>query len=488
MQLKDLIKSLQSYKSRSDFTDFQVKGIASDSGKVSPDFIFIAIKGNKEDGHKFIKEAIGNGARAIIVQSDCPKIEAANNIYFFEVVDTRKATAELANAFYGSPSDKIKAVGITGTNGKTTISYLIEAILKEARLEPGVIGTVNYRFKDKVFTAKNTTPGPVEIQSLLASMLKAGVKYVVMEVSSHALDQARCEGINFSCAIFTNLTQDHLDYHGGLENYFQAKSKLFKLLTKYSFAVINNDDCYARRLLKLTKAQTLTYGIDNPADIMAEEIKLGVSQTEFKLKTGKLTVPFKTRLVGRHNIYNILAAVSWALKEGLDLSLIKSAIEKFYLVPGRLERIDFTGDFSVFVDYAHTEDALANVLCFLRQIAKARIIIVFGCGGERDKTKRPKMGKVATELADYAIITNDNPRSEDPADIVNCIKNGISKDNYRVIFERREAIKEALSMAKALDIVLVAGKGHEDYQILKDRTVSFDDRQVIRECLNSAKY
>lgn len=488
MRLKELIKALDSYKPYSNLADFEVNGISCNSQSVSSDFIFVAIKGNKDDGHKFIKEAIDKGARVVIIQSPYSNIESAGNVCFFSVPDTRRALVQLANAFYGRPSEKLKVVGITGTNGKTTISYLIEAILKEAGFNPGVIGTVNYRFKDKIFPAKNTTPGPLEIQSLLEEMFKAAVSYTIVEVSSHALDQGRCDGINFHSAIFTNLTQDHLDYHVTLENYFQAKAGLFKNLKKNSFAVINNNDRYAERLQYLTKTETLTYGIDNNADVIAKDIKLGVDETQFQIRTEKLAAVFKTRLVGRHNIYNILAAVSWGMREGIELSVIKSAIEKFYFIPGRLERIDFSGDFTVFVDYAHTEDALANVLGFLKQVAKARIIVVFGCGGERDKTKRPKMGKVVTELADYAIITSDNPRSEDPVEIINCIKKGISKNNYSVVFDRKDAIKQALSIAKTADIVLVAGKGHEDYQISKDRTIPFNDRKVIQECLKSLKY
>ena len=488
MRLRPLIESLDNYRIPSNIKDFDVRGISCDSKKISENFIFVAIKGNNADGHRFIKEAIDRGAKAVILQSTEYRAQITEKISFIAVEDTRKALAKLAREFYGNPSSKIKIIGITGTNGKTTVSYLIEAVLKEAGRSPAVIGTVNYRFKDKVSPSKNTTPPPIELQSMLAQMQKEDIDYAIMEVSSHALDQSRTEGIDFHSAIFTNLTQDHLDYHKTLENYFQVKAKLFKNIDSRSFAVINNDDAYGRRLKELTLGQIITYGIENQSDIMAKDIKCDISHMEFLIKIDKQEIEFKTRIIGCYNVYNILATLSWALKEGIDLSIIKSVMEKFYLVPGRLERIDFKGDFSIFVDYAHTEDALRNVIKTLKQLSSNRVIVVFGCGGERDKTKRPKMGYVVSELADYAIITNDNPRSEDPKIIAGDIKKGIRKTNFCVILNRKEAIKKSLSMAKSGDIVLIAGKGHENCQILKDRIVHFDDREVVRECLMSRQF
>ena len=490
MRLKQLIKSLDSYHVYSNLEDFEVEGITCNSKEALANYIFVAIKGTREDGHRFITEAIDNGARVIIVQGQ----EASSskwqekNIPLIWVDDTRKALAKLAAEFYGNPSGKIKVVGITGTNGKTTVSYLIEALIEEANFVPAVIGTINYRFRDKVIPSKNTTPGPLELQSLLSQMQNEGVNYAVMEVSSHALDQDRVAGIKFHSAIFTNLTQDHLDYHETLENYFQAKCKLFKNINSHSFGIINHDDRYGMKIKSLTKAQVFTFGIEKKADIVAKGIKSDITKTEFVLVNNKKEINFRTPLIGRHNIYNILASVSWALKEGLDSALIKSAIEKFNSIPGRLERIDSLRDFCVFIDYAHTEDALENVIKSLRQLSSHRIIVVFGCGGERDKTKRPKMGRVVSELADYAIITNDNPRSEDPQEIIGDIKKGVGKNNYCIIPERSEAIKKSLTLAKTGDIVLIAGKGHENYQILKDRIVHFDDREVVRECLKLMNY
>ena len=489
MKLKQLVKSIGNPRIYpSGLIDFCVKGITCNSKNIQDNFIFIAIKGNREDGHKFIPEAIDRGAKAIIVQSSKFKVQSSKKIQFIKVKDTRQAQALLAAEFYGNPSGKIKVVGVTGTNGKTTITYLLEALIKECGSHPAVIGTVNYRFKDRLFPSKNTTPGPIEIQSMLAQMLKVGVDYAVMEVSSHALDQARTKGINFYSAIFTNLTQDHLDYHKTLENYFQSKARLFRNMSRESFVIINNDSAHGRRLKRLTPAKIITYGIDQPADITARDIKYDIRYTEFVLDTAKGKIGLKTRLIGRHNVYNVLAAIAWALNEGMRLAVIKSALEKFSFVPGRLERIDSGGSFCVFVDYAHTPDALENAVRALKQLSQNRVIVVFGCGGERDKTKRPKMGRCVTELADYCIITNDNPRSEDPQRIINDIEKGINKDNYSVVFERFDAISQALNMAKSGDSVLIAGKGHENYQILRDRVLSFDDREAARRCLELMNY
>jgi UDP-N-acetylmuramoyl-L-alanyl-D-glutamate--2,6-diaminopimelate ligase len=493
MNLKELIKRSNIYPESKLLVDFPVKGISCDSRKTSPDFVFVAVKGAKDDGSKFIAEAIKNGARAIVLksQSHLPPQQpgkvarSEENVVFMEVEDDRKALAQLASTFYGNPSEKLRTVGVTGTNGKTTITYLIEAILRNCGQVPGVIGTVNYRFQDKVFPSLNTTPGPLELQSMLADMLSSGVTYSVMEVSSHALDQGRIALINFSAAIFTNLTQDHLDYHKNLEEYFSAKSKLFCGLSDSAFSIINSDDPYGLKLKKLSRGVVITYGIDNDCEVKAADLRMDLSSSVFLLQSKSWKGQIKTGLIGRHNVYNILAAFAWALAEGFDPDKVKAALEGFSYVPGRLERFSSRNGFSVFVDYAHTEDALKNVLNALKAIKHNRIIVVFGCGGERDKTKRPKMGFVVSEMADYAIITNDNPRSEDPAQIIEDIKAGINKNNFCVIPERMEAIRRSLSLAKSGDIVLVAGKGHEDYQVLKDKTLHFDDREVVRQCLQS---
>lgn len=489
MKLKQLIKTLDTVQLDSTVKDFAVKGISCDSQKVYPDYIFVAIKGNCQDGHRFIQEAIKRGARAILFQDRQLKFKDLRDVYFIRVDESRRVLTRLAAEFYGNPLRKLKVTGITGTNGKTTVSYLIEALLKKKELPSAVIGTVNYRFKDKIIPAKNTTPGPLELQSLFAEIQKNGIKFVIMEVSSHALSQDRTAGVDFYSAIFTNLTQDHLDYHKTIKDYFQAKAKLFKGLNANSFAVLNHDDIYSRRLKSLTSAKIISYGIRNKSDVFARDIKFNLAKTEFLLITPSGEINIKTQLIGKHNVYNILAAVAWAEEIGIDLSNIKSVLEEFSYIPGRLEEISNKGGLAIFVDYAHTEDALENVIKGLRKVSNgSRIIVVFGCGGERDKDKRPKMGRVVSALADYAIITNDNPRSEDPQDIIQQIKKGIKKNNYYIIPDRLEAIKKSLILAKKGDIVLIAGKGHENYQILKDRTIHFNDREAVKECLESMNY
>lgn len=485
MKINELIKSSDNLRISAKLKNFTIKGISCNSKNILNGYIFVAIKGSRENGNKFIDEAIKNGARLIISQDLKGIPKKTKGAYFIKVNDARKVLADLASNFYDCPSSKLKVVGITGTNGKTTISYLIEAILKEANFNPAVIGTINYHFKNRVLPSKNTTPGPVELQSMLATMLKESVNYVITEVSSHALDQNRIGGIDFHSAIFTNLTQDHLDYHKTIEGYFKAKAKLFKNLSPKATAVLNIDDKYGLRLKRMTRAKIITYAIENKADVCAQNLRFGVSDTEFVLTAKRIKTVIKANLVGKHNVYNVLAAVSWALKEGIDIAVVRRALEKLFSVPGRLEKVDSVADFSIFVDYAHTEDALKNAISSLRSLSKNRIIVVFGCGGERDKTKRPKMGRVVSRLSDYFIITNDNPRSENPAEIIRDIRRGIKKDNYCVIPERKGAIRKSLSLARSGDIILVAGKGHENCQVLKNKTIHFDDREVIRECLRS---
>ncbi|MFA4889317.1 MAG: UDP-N-acetylmuramoyl-L-alanyl-D-glutamate--2,6-diaminopimelate ligase [Candidatus Omnitrophota bacterium] len=476
MKIKELVRKLK-LRYPAGLADFTVAGVSCNSKTVLEDFIFVAIKGAKNDGSRFIAEAVRNGARLVIAEGP------VKNIPFVEVRDTRKALAELAGEFYAHPSRKIKVIGVTGTNGKTTITYLIEAMLIEAKLPSGVIGTVNYRFKDTVIPAKNTTPGPVEIEALLAQMLQQGLHYCLMEVSSHALDQGRVRGLDFNSAIFTNLTQDHLDYHKNMEHYFQSKALLFKSLRPSALAVINGDCVYAKNLINHTRAKVITYGIENKAQVFARNIQFDRVKSEFDLVAPKLKTRIVTGLIGRHNVYNALAGIAWALQEGIDITFIKEALAKFSCAPGRLEQVRLRKDFSVFVDYAHTDDALKNVIESLRQLTQRKLIVVFGCGGERDKLKRPKMGRVVSEMSDYAIITSDNPRGEDPQEIIRDIQAGIRKQNYCVIPERLKAIKKSLSIAKAGDIVLVAGKGHENYQIIKDKVIPFDDREAVKLCL-----
>lgn len=483
MKFTQLIKSLEGFHVVTAGTDFEVAGLACDSRKAGADYVFVAIKGADADGHAFVRDAVARGSRAVIAQEETAASSPGLNCIV--VRDSRKALAQIAAAFYQDPSQRLRVVGITGTNGKTTVSYLIEAIVRQAGRNPAVIGTVNYRFKDRLIPSLNTTPGPLELQPMLAEMAKAGVEYVAMEVSSHALAQERTEGVHFCAALFTNLTQDHLDYHKTMEDYFQSKARLFSGLNNHAFAVINGDDPYGRRLMVPPGVSMVTYGLATHCDFMASEPEFSLKGSRFTIRTACKSIQVNTPLIGRHNVYNILAAASWALREGFPVDDILAAIAGFRSVPGRLEPIENNAGLAVFVDYAHTEDALKNVIKAIRELSKKRLIVVFGCGGDRDKTKRPKMGAVVAELADFAVVTSDNPRSEDPMAIIGDITRGIRKDNYRVVPDRRLAIKEALGMAAEGDAVLIAGKGHEDYQVLKDGRVHFDDREVARECLGS---
>lgn len=477
MRLSELVEVIRPCRIIN-FKDIDIKGITCDSRKIKRDFIFVAIKGFKEDGFKFIPQAIKKGAK-VIVSYRIPKVKA--DVSYIIVRNTRRALSKLTSRFFKDISPKIKLIGITGTNGKTTTAYLIESILKKNSKAPLVIGTIDYHFKDKYFPSLNTTPSIEYTYDLLSQAVKEGINYCVMEVSSHALSQDRVAGLNFSYAIFTNLSRDHLDYHKTIENYFFSKAKLFLKLNKDNFAIINYDDPYGRRLLKLTKAKIITYGLDKRADFFAYRIKLTSKGSYFTIKGPQGRFDFFSPLIGRYNLYNILAGTCFAFSEGLNLASLKEAILEFSPPLGRLQKIMVPSDYYVFIDYAHTPSALKEVLLTLKEIFKKRIILVFGCGGERDRGKRPQMGRIATELADISIITSDNPRSEDPLKIVEDILKGIKRKNYKIIIDRREAIFYALSIAKKNDVVLIAGKGHENYQIIKDKRFLFNDSQVVKE-------
>ena len=404
-------------------------------------------------------------------------------VCYLSVADVHQFLCGVARRFYGDPSSRLRTVGITGTNGKTTITYLLESIVRRIGQTCGVIGTINYLVGGNIFPSQNTTPGLIDNQRLLAEMVKAGCAYCLMEVSSHALDQGRVDGIDFSCGVFTNLTSDHLDYHKTREEYFAAKALLFRNLSPGAAAVINADDPYAEELIQSTKARVVTYGIQKKADVMAKDIRADIQGTTFTLFHPSGEIQIKTKFIGQHNIQNIIAASAVAIQEKISFQKIKEGIEQLTCVPGRLEKVEGVGDVHVFIDYAHTEDALQNVLSTLRNVSGARITVVFGCGGDRDKTKRPKMGKVASDLADFAIVTNDNPRSEAPEEIAKQIVAGIKKKNFKVILNREVAIWEALHQARKNEIVLIAGKGHESYQIFKDKIMPFDEKAIVRHCM-----
>lgn len=496
MKLSELVRSIEDHRIYTSgggaprIPDIDVASLSCNSRENLRDGVFIAVKGAQADGHAFIQDALRRGAAAIVfedVRRLSPSIlkqgAYSDRVVFIQVPDSRKAVVLLAEAFYGYPSKKLSVVGITGTNGKTTISYLVEAIVRQAGMNPAVIGTVNYRFNETSIASVNTTPGPIELQRLFRDMVDGDVTHLAMEVSSHALDQDRVAGIRFSGAIFTNLTQDHLDYHKGFEDYFLAKAKLFTALGPGAGAVINNDDPYGRRLVQMSAGSVITYGLDDTAQVYARNIAMDPDHTEFTLCGPGTAIDLRCHLIGKHNVYNVLGAAAWAMYAGIPAGVIQAALAGFTSVPGRLERIDAGGGVRIFVDYAHTQDALSNVISTLRQITKNRIIVVFGCGGDRDRTKRPAMGKVVTELSDYAVITSDNPRSEDPQAIIEDIARGITKKNFCIVPDRTAAIRTALSKGEEGDVVLIAGKGHETYQIVRNTVLHFDDREVVRECL-----
>lgn len=469
------------------FLNIDIKGLSLNSKKVKKDYLFFCLPGTRYKGTDFINEAYLNGAKAAMSEDN---IKLKIPIAVIKVKDIIKSLGSITSEFYGYPSEKINMTAVTGTNGKTTITFAMENIWKAFGKKSGVIGTVNYRFGENKFAALNTTPDIITINNLLKRMSENKVKFMMMEVSSHALAQRRIEGLKFNQAIFTNLTQDHLDYHLTKRNYFLAKSVLFTdYLKNNGTAIINIDDDYSLKLKwlikKYSKNRIVTYGIKRKADISAKDIYFDSCGSHFSVTGLKHKFSVKTNLIGIFNVYNALASIVNSLVLGIPEKYVIKGLEDIY-APGRLEKVYYKQkNVGIFVDYAHTEDGLKNVLLSLRKLKdKAKLIVVFGCGGDRDKDKRPKMGKVASELADFAIITSDNPRSEEPEDIISDIKKGIRKNNYIEIIDRKDAIKKAIDMAKEKDIILVAGKGHEDYQIIKDKRYPFNDRLVIEKILS----
>jgi UDP-N-acetylmuramoyl-L-alanyl-D-glutamate--2,6-diaminopimelate ligase len=483
----------------------EIEGICFDSRRCEADFLFVAVAGLKSDGHLFVPEAVRRGAKAIVYEKEIARQASYTSI---RVRDSRRALGVLGKNFFENPSGALGLVGVTGTNGKTTVTYLLESILREAGHEPGVIGTVNYRWGTKVLPASHTTPESFELQRLLAEIRNAGATHVVMEVSSHALELRRVEDCEFDLGVFMNLTQDHLDFHGTMEDYYASKKRFFTDLLagekngRRQGRIINIDDPWGRRLAEELGAKGLvTFGIDSIAFVQAKEAELSLGEIRAEIETPAGAFPLRAPLSGRFNLYNILAATAAAFHLGIPLSAIQRGIECAKPVPGRLEKISESGEPAVFVDYAHSEDALKRVLQNLGRFRKGRIITVFGCGGDRDRGKRPLMGKAAAEQSDLVIVTSDNPRTEEPLAIIGAIEGGIDANvmkkispeelraagagkTYTVVADRREAIGLAIGMASPDDIVLIAGKGHEDYQIIGTITIPFDDRTVGREALD----
>jgi UDP-N-acetylmuramoyl-L-alanyl-D-glutamate--2,6-diaminopimelate ligase len=454
--------------------------------------LFVALRGVNTDGHRYVEAAVERGAAAVVFERETGLSPRATRI---KVEDARLTLALAAARFYNHPSQQLKVVGVTGTNGKTTTAFMTRAILEAAGIGAGLLGTVQYQVGQRIIPAARTTPESVEIQDLMSQMLRAGCGGVAMEVSSHALDLHRVDGIDFDVAIFTNLTPDHLDYHQTMEEYFKAKSRLFASLgamRKRGRAVVNADDEYGRRLIAGLGGENavVTYGVLSDAVIRATDVRVSADGTYFVVRTPQGSVPVLLPLIGRYNVHNALAAIGAAYALGIDLATAERALAKMPMVPGRLQRLETGQAFHVYVDYAHTEDALRNVLLTVNELTKGRLLCVFGCGGDRDAGKRAPMGAVACELADYSILTSDNPRTEDPRAIVRQIEAGFpagARGRYQVILDRREAIERALDLARPGDCVLIAGKGHETYQEFADTVVPFNDRQVVEDYFENWK-
>jgi UDP-N-acetylmuramoyl-L-alanyl-D-glutamate--2,6-diaminopimelate ligase len=486
MQLRELVEQLGAMSVEGSL-DREIAGLTYDSRRVTPGMVFVAIPGAHVDGHDFIGTAIERGATAVICERNGFMFPRATKI---KVADVRAALARAAAAFHGHPSAKLKVIGVTGTNGKTTVAFMMRAMLEAAGIRTGLLGTVHYEIGDRVIPAQRTTPEALEIQQMMAQMVRAQCVACVMEVSSHALEQKRVLGIDFDVAIFTNLTRDHLDYHGTMENYFAAKEKLFSWLQKgpkRGAAVINIDDPYGPRLLSINPLELeLSYGMKAAARVRAINVQLGRDGSKFEVRWQEEQFPVQLPLIGRHNIYNALAAIGAGLALKLEVPVIQRALRALPPVPGRLEQVNAGQPFGVFVDYAHTDDALENVLTTVREITTGRVLLMFGCGGNRDVGKRSRMGRVAAELADYTLITSDNPRKESAAMIAGQIETGfreVKAEGYGVELDRRRAIEQIIAQAKAGDSVLIAGKGHETYQEFEDTVVPFDDRVHAREAL-----
>ncbi len=467
----------------------EITSLAYDSRRVEPGTLFFAIQGEKADGYDFIASALERGAVAIASERPVQPELAAR---WIQVAAVRRALSAVARTFYAKPDSQLQLIGITGTNGKTTTAFLIESVLRAAGVPAGLFGTIEYRLGEKTLPALNTTPESLDLLSHFSELVHAGVKSVVMEASSHALAQERLWGFHFSAAVFTNLTRDHLDYHKDFEHYFAAKRRLFEGLgaPPPELAVINANDTWALKLLDVPNPRRITFGFNGDAQVRPKQFAQDVSGLEATLVTPEGKLDIQSPLLGRANLANIMAAVATAVGLGLPLEIIQQGIADLHAVPGRFERIDEGQPFLVVVDYAHTDDALRNVLKTARELTRDRLIVVFGCGGDRDRTKRPLMGEAAGSLADYVVLTSDNPRSEDPIAIMNDALVGLQKTGRAYVAEadREEAIRRAFNDARQGDVVVVAGKGHETYQVLRDRTVPFDDREVARRTLRELGY
>lgn len=474
MKLSQILKGI---KVLNEYSDIDVLDVTQDSRLVKEGSLFVCIKGAAFDGHSVAGEMLTKGACAVVVEKD---MGLDNQVI---VENTRGIFSYICANFFSNPAEKLKLIGLTGTNGKTTTTFLIKQILENVGKKVGLIGTVQNMIGDEAYPAKYTTPDPYELQKLFSQMLEAGCEYCVMEVSSQALAQGRVNGVRFAVGAFTNLTQDHLDYHKTWENYFNAKRLLFE---NCDIAVTNADDENGLKIIEgLNFDKVVTYAVNrNDATYVAKNVTFKSNGVEYELvgdKIGRCSCP----IPGRFSVYNSLCAASCALALGISFEQVLMAISKSKGVKGRIEVVPCDRDFTIIIDYAHSPDGLENIISSLKEIAKGRVVTLFGCGGDRDKTKRPKMGKIAAELSDYCIVTSDNPRSENPSAIIQDILEGMKgvKTPYTVVENRKEAIAYAIEHAKKDDIILLAGKGHETYQILPTGTIHFDEREAVAEIL-----
>ncbi|MBN2408399.1 MAG: UDP-N-acetylmuramoyl-L-alanyl-D-glutamate--2,6-diaminopimelate ligase [Candidatus Aminicenantes bacterium] len=482
MKIKDLFKDIAGCHLNGD-GEREVLGLAASSKEVKPGDLFAAIRGAKKDGFEFIEDAREKGAVAFL--SDRPKPPRWTPAWI-QTPDVRQALALAAANFYGHPSMALKVIGITGTKGKTTLTYLLESILQKAGFQPGVIGTINYRWPNAVLPAPRTTPEAPDLQRMMSEMLKQGVTHCLIEVSSHALDLKRVWGVHFDIAVFTNLNAEHLDYHASMEDYFEAKKRLFFLNAKKRTAIVNLDDPWGNKLMAELPLTTISFGLEPAAIVRAGQTRFAETGIRAEVDYPGGQVEIDSALLGRHNLYNILAAVATGLALNIPAPAIKDGISALKAIPGRLEKVENALGLHIFVDYAHTDQAMRSLLEAVRGLKPQRILLVFGAGGDRDRAKRPRMGEVAASLADQTFITSDNPRSEDPLAIIAEIERGFTgkgAKNYTIVPDRKEAIARALATARKGDYVLIAGKGHENYQILKDEIISFDDIDVVRSIL-----
>lgn len=487
MQLAEIVKNIELLKVDGSL-NLEINGINQDSRLISDGNLFLCIKGSKLDGHHYLQHAAEQGAVAAVVE-DWP--EKNYGLTIVQVNDVAECLKEIAGAFYSYPDRHLKLIGVVGTNGKTTSTYLLKSVLEASGYQVGLIGTINNLIKDRIIPADNpvtnTTPGMLELQKLFAKMVAAGVDYVVMEVSSHSIDQGRVAGLKFVGGIFTNITQDHLDYHKTFNEYLRVKTKFFKNLAPDAWAAINNDDPNAESIISQIKAKVYTYGINNQASVRAVKVEVVQTGVSYDADTFKGKVDLNLKLTGGFNVYNSLGVLTAGLAEGLEPSKIKRGLESVSIIPGRFQMVSESKTFGVIVDYAHTPDGLENILKTARSLTSRRLLLIFGCGGDRDRAKRPIMGEIAAKMADFTIITSDNPRNEDPMKIISDIEAGFrkvtTKAAYQVEVDRAEAIRKIIAMAEADDLVIIAGKGHETYQDFGDRRIHFDDREVAREAL-----